>query len=194
MRGVFRGPEHQWTNFGTIADGTSNTIAFSEAVTYTSMTGSHLKGNIAVLGPGNTNNNADFVNNRWTIIDQCFAAIDPNNRNLITNQAEERYNCRGWDWCGAPPHNLFNTVLPPNSPSCAENTQPKYGQVLMSATSHHTGGVNVSMADGSVHFVSDTIDYGNNSSRVNGVKSGPSSFGVWGAMGSAEGGEATTSL
>jgi prepilin-type N-terminal cleavage/methylation domain-containing protein/prepilin-type processing-associated H-X9-DG protein len=194
MRGLFRGPMHQWTNYGTIADGTSNTIAFSEAVTYSSMTASELKGNIAVLGVGTSIENGDFGNNRWNIIDQCLAAIDPNNRNLIQNQAQDKFNCRGWDWRGAPPQSIFSTVLPPNSPSCAENVQPKYGQVLMSATSHHTGGVNVSMCDGSVHFIADTIDYGNNASRVNGVKSGPSSFGVWGAMGSADGGEAKTGL
>jgi type II secretory pathway pseudopilin PulG len=194
LRGVFRGPTHKWTDFSTITDGTSNTIAFSEAVTYSSMTASELKGNIAVLGAGGSIGDGDFGNNRWNKIDQCLAAIDPNDRNLIQNQAEDKFNCRGWDWRAAPPQNMFSTVLPPNSPSCAENTQPKYGQVLMSATSNHTGGVNASMSDGSVHFISNTIDYGNNAARVDGVKVGPSSFGVWGAMGSADGGESKTGL
>jgi len=49
------------------------------------------------------------------------------------------------------------------------------------------------MADGSVHFVSDTIDSGNQQygSQTNDREpmSGPSPFGVWGAMGSINGGE-----
>ncbi|MDR1384060.1 MAG: DUF1559 domain-containing protein [Planctomycetaceae bacterium] len=194
-RGVFRGPMHKWTNFGAITDGTSNTVAFSEAVTYSTMSGSDVKGNIAVIVGGTSISDGDFGNNKWTRIDQCLAVLDPNNRKRFTgDHAEDKFNCRGWDWRAAPPQNIFSTVLPPNSPSCSEHIQPKYGQVLMAATSNHTGGVNLSMSDGSVHFVSDTIDYGNNSTRVDGVKSGASSFGVWGAMGSADGGESKAGL
>jgi prepilin-type processing-associated H-X9-DG protein len=42
----------------------------------------------------------------------------------------------------------------------------------VSASSYHSGGVNVGMADGSVRFVRDTID-----------------FTAWRAMGTANGGE-----
>jgi prepilin-type processing-associated H-X9-DG protein len=50
----------------------------------------------------------------------------------------------------------FHTLLPPNNPSC-------YGRqstldMLISASSNHTGGINVSFIDGSVHFISDTIE------------------------------------
>jgi prepilin-type processing-associated H-X9-DG protein len=189
-RGLFMGPHDKWSSFGTVTDGTSNTVAFSESVTYSSMNGSDLKGNIAVLGGGSSITSGDWGNNKATIRQQCLAAKDSLNPKQILNHAEDKFNCRGWDWRGAPPQNAFSTVLQPNSPSCAENTQPKYGQVLMTATSNHTGGVNVSMTDGSVHFVSDTVDHGNIAN--DGVTSGSSTFGVWGALGSASGGESKT--
>ncbi|MDR1269811.1 MAG: DUF1559 domain-containing protein [Planctomycetaceae bacterium] len=186
-RGIFMGPHDKWTSFSTVTDGTSNTVAFSESVTYATMNGTDLKGNIAVLGAGTSITDGNWSNNRATIRQQCLAARDSADSRQITNPAEDKFNCRGWDWRGAPPQNAFSTVLQPNSPSCAENTQPKYGQVLMTATSNHTGGVNVSMTDGSVRFISDTIDHG--AITNDGVTTGPSRFGVWGAIGSASGDE-----
>jgi prepilin-type processing-associated H-X9-DG protein len=57
----------------------------------------------------------------------------------------------------------------------------------MAPTSYHIGGVNTCFADGSVHFISDRIDTGNLSLPP--VKKGQSPYGVWGALGSANGGE-----
>ena len=48
------------------------------------------------------------------------------------------------------------------------------------------------MLDGSVRFVSDTIDCGD--AYANAVVNGASPYGVWGAMGSAQGGETTSSM
>ena len=47
-------------------------------------------------------------------------------------------------------------------------------------------------ADGSVRFVPETIDTGNLSAAA--VSSGPSPFGVWGAIGTKSGGETNASL
>ena len=44
------------------------------------------------------------------------------------------------------------------------------------------------MMDGSVRFVSDSVDTGN--TTLPPVVSGPSPYGVWGAIGTAAGGEA----
>ena len=66
----------------------------------------------------------------------------------------------------------------------------------MSAGSFHSGGVQVLMVDGSVQFVSETIDTGTVGAVGDGSgldepnpTSGPSPYGVWGALGSVSGGE-----
>ncbi|MDR0337346.1 MAG: DUF1559 domain-containing protein, partial [Planctomycetaceae bacterium] len=82
----------------------------------------------------------------------------------------------------------FTTVLPPNSSSCIFGATV-YGWAASCATSYHSGGANGAMTDGSVRFITETIDTGTMTSpqRVN----DPSPYGVWGAMGSASGGEST---
>jgi hypothetical protein len=73
---------------------------------------------------------------------------------------------------------------------------------MVPASSFHTGGAQACMSDGSVHFVSDSIDTGNPNviqQRPAGeggpeIFSGPSAYGVWGALGSRLGGEANASI
>ena len=73
---------------------------------------------------------------------------------------------------GRPYYAGFATIVNPNGPSCAYANGDWYSGVY-TATSYHSGGVNVVMADGSTQKISDTIDER-----------------VWWAMGTREGDEA----
>jgi hypothetical protein len=88
-------------------------------------------------------------------------------------------------WAFGHPHwGGFNTILPPNSPSCFEGAaNPSNASGLFSASSSHPNGVLVCMADASTRFISDTINCGNY-----GVAPAPN-FGVWGALGTFNGGD-----
>ncbi len=93
----------------------------------------------------------------------------------------------GWT-DGQPMYVGFNTVLPPNGPACGDGgSWGDTSHLVIPPASRHPGGVNVSLADGSVRFVSETIDTGN--LGVAQPDQGPSRYGVWGAMGSKAGGE-----
>ena len=81
----------------------------------------------------------------------------------------------------------FNTILPPNGPSCTNGTQHDAAHHLIPPTSNHPGGVNVLMCDGSIRYVADNINTGN--LAANDPTGGKSPYGVWGAMGSISGGE-----
>ncbi len=59
----------------------------------------------------------------------------------------------------------------------------------MPPASNHTGGVNVVLADGSVHFMSNSVDTGDLTVGVAGRMQGPSPYGVFGALGTIAGGE-----
>ncbi|MBQ8285078.1 MAG: DUF1559 domain-containing protein, partial [Thermoguttaceae bacterium] len=54
---------------------------------------------------------------------------------------------------------------------------------------NHSGGVNAAMLDGSVRFVSETIDCGSYLTEKQNHARAKSLFGVWGALGAPAGGE-----
>ena len=89
-------------------------------------------------------------------------------------------------WSDGSPHCAgFTTVLPPNSASCTNSTN-YVADSIISATSHHTGGVHVVMADGAVKFISNNINSGNLAVAPT-VAASP--YGVWGALGTKAGNE-----
>lgn len=89
--------------------------------------------------------------------------------------------------------NAFSTILGPNNAVCIileGSASPHWFPGIWTATSQHTGGVQVAMADGSVHFISDGIDTGDLGIVAPPAGGGGGSpYGVWGALGTANAGE-----
>jgi prepilin-type processing-associated H-X9-DG protein len=169
---------------GEINDGTSNTLALSET-------------RLPQANHGSANNNTASLTagmyasatgeNYQGDPSQCLRHLGPNNRILDT--VGEIGGIRGvhWAW-GTVVASGFNTILPPNSMKCTDSNSEWGWNKVMPPDSHHPGGVNVSMADGSVHFISQTINAGSPAFPC--VDSGPSPYGVWGALGTRSGGDA----
>jgi hypothetical protein len=92
----------------------------------------------------------------------------------------------------------FSTILPPNSPSCM-TARAHQGGGMISANSYHRGGVNCLIGDGAVRFISDNVNYISTGTNMATIRAGNpaevtgvSPFGVWGALGSINGGEAVS--
>lgn len=100
---------------------------------------------------------------------------------------------RGNQWRdGQAERTGFTTVLPPNSPSCEanNNTWADASTVVLPPSSGHQGGVVVAYADGSTAFINESIDCGDTSAAgPNRLSTSGSPYGVWGAMGSKNGGD-----
>ena len=162
-----------WCTMSAIVDGTSNTMGVSEGVRPSSVAGF----GDCVTKPGSTG---------W----------DPASLSALFSRATKRYlsTCgtyqsycvlrgfRAWD--GVMLFSGLTAYTPPNSVLVSDGTGHTGNQYICSPTSQHSGGVNVMMMDGSIRFVSDTIDCGNQSAGCRGYPdtSSKSAYGVWGAM------------
>jgi prepilin-type N-terminal cleavage/methylation domain-containing protein/prepilin-type processing-associated H-X9-DG protein len=167
-RGIFG--YNSKTRFTDITDGTSNTILMSEQGSNADNTDYH----------GLAANNMSGMN---TNPSSCLSTVT-NGKYTVPTQSSRPMTAL-WH-SGLASHIGFNTVLPPNSPNCiSENWGDGWG--LMSATSYHTGGVNVVMADGGVRFIPNNIDVGSPAAAE--PTTGASPYGVWGALGTMAGGE-----
>jgi hypothetical protein len=82
----------------------------------------------------------------------------------------------------------FVTIAPPNDPACMNTSSNGYG--LVPPTSYHSGGVNGALTDASVRFISQTIESGDQTSNTAIRRGNGSRFGIWGALGSRDSGEA----
>ncbi len=174
-RGVFH--VGAFPSMAAVTDGTSNTVAWSECVSAIGDGGKTIKGNM-IGGLTSMYNGNSFPG-------PCLAM--KNGTEL--SQAGISNQWRGQRWAdGQVMISGFNTVLPPNSPVCSYGSDSGWGSAT--AQSFHSGGVNAAMLDGSVRFVSETIDAGD--AYSNAVSTGKSPYGVWGAMGSISGGETDT--
>lgn len=173
-------------NISAILDGTSNTIAVSELVTYGGVP-QKIKGNYCENIGGGLPSPLSLSPIR------CMAFKGPSGQYQGCRPATSHRN-RGLGWAaGYFMHTGFNTVLPPNGPMCAAQ-KGEWTTGVLPPQSYHPGGVNAAMADGSVRFISDTIDTGNLAApEPQGwvtSRASVSPYGVWGALGSIDGTEA----
>jgi prepilin-type processing-associated H-X9-DG protein len=178
LRGVFG--NQLSVRIRDIRDGASNTAAMSERL---------WNGNInprAAAGEDQRMVTFSFISNLRDNPGQCRARAASGR--FITGSVKSKF---GNLWCdGQAERVAFSTVIGPNGPACVNDNNvnaDSNGSVLPPA-SRHPGGANVMFADGAVRFIVDGIDTGNLSARE--VTSGPSPYGVWGALGSRAGGDA----
>ena len=185
-RGIFA-MHMTWRTFGSMADGTSNTIVYSERVTASG--GNAVKGSANGDG-GAADNGIDNASATASRPYYCPTKIDSTDRKKYSGT--QMNGAFGVRWADGRGPCVFSTIMPPNGASCAATTGGWGDRTMLAPTSFHSGGVNVGLGDGSIRFVSETVDAGNLSTTTAPPTSGRSPFGVWGAMGSINGGESTS--
>lgn len=196
QRGMFS--SRVQSRFRDVLDGLSNTIAFGEHLT--GLTDSDSRGQPAYN-----------VSRAFDSPDSCDLYLSPERPRFWSNGVDggteppalyavvqtshTRGWSRGWSWAHSSILDTgFLTQAPPNSPVCMWNFLKHYGGNI-SASSQHPGGCHVAMGDGSVRFITDSIEsgdqtsnspgYDNNQDLLSGaLKPGSMSpYGVWGALG-----------
>ena len=206
-RGLF-GQRYIFHSFGSVTDGSSNTLAISETgVVEFAGTRSVKAGGLAVR-PGSW----------FTTPQQCIAAAWPpgtatdrsqysaetvRTRTMGDNPGDvpdDRSAYRGCSFVWAEATNqAFLAMLPPNGPNCLESNADNRVYSMVTAGSYHSGGVNAGMVDGSVRFIADTVQTNLSGYRPGPIqgedrntRNDPSPYGVWGALATINGGESAS--
>ena len=142
-------------------DGSSNTIAFAEAAvgSQSAQLGQKLVGvvNVTAIQPYETLNALQSIPNTLAALQACQTAWSNPNAGGSPDQQ------RGDNWShGAMAMSLFNTIAPPNLYNSSFAYCSSIGSGgrsdLSNSDSWHPGGVNVTMGDGSVRFVKNSIN------------------------------------
>jgi hypothetical protein len=192
-RGMFQ--QLYGRSLSSCLDGTSNTIAFGEAGTAFGVIAGTRTIEASIRGYQATSL-PETSPGRAVLPSDCQATATGGRYRKMQSPIAKR----GLNWGdGLNDSNAFNTVLPPNSPSCIVGTHD--GPGIQSLSSFHVGGAHTLMLDNSTRFVSNHIEAGLPAAvspgayRTNGPMrytpdwNSESPHGVWGALGSIAGGE-----
>jgi prepilin-type N-terminal cleavage/methylation domain-containing protein/prepilin-type processing-associated H-X9-DG protein len=178
-RGIFGGSA-RCVGLQNITDGSSNTIAMSERSWGNDLAPSNALGQdiriVTIMSVSSVSTNPG----------SCYAQVS--GQKIMSGQVKGKFGALWSD--GQAERVGFTTVLPPNAPSCVNdgNTNADANGGALSASSYHPNGVNSVFADGSIHFITQNINTGNLASPPANPGAG-SPYGVWGALGSIDGGE-----
>ncbi|MDO5554106.1 MAG: DUF1559 domain-containing protein [Planctomycetia bacterium] len=153
-------PSRAWVNMASITDGLSNTLGFSEVLQGQNWDGTYISWD-------GTNTSAawtqvitsDLRGHIYDAFGSWFTAFyTPNSKSGDVVAQKGTQYCINDD-----------RFMPCGSPEILDGG---WNRMIVTARSHHSGGVNAANLDGSVMFVSDTIDWN-----------------VWQAMSTTQGGE-----
>jgi prepilin-type N-terminal cleavage/methylation domain-containing protein/prepilin-type processing-associated H-X9-DG protein len=193
-RGPFGDGRFTRNNFAAITDGTSNTVFISESA----------------LGPATTKTTRVLGGIAFTS-DSSGSSAKPKDcadKRGSGGNLTDAVNNTGTDTSGRrwgdsrTTYTQFFTILPPNSPHCVQGTtNVTENWNLVSASSFHSGGVNVGFGDGSVKFVSETIETKNLDKHGKDIDTaivapqnytGPAFYGAWASLGTINGSESVS--
>lgn len=184
-RGMFG--RHDYNRFGSVTDGLSNTIAFAERSRPASIRD---RGMIAVDASADASSFSPLSCRAYWMGTQYAPTAA-----MFTQDTSPGY--RWGD--GAAFFHAASTILPPNTALCLIGSPAwqggggHYGPGIWTPTSDHPAGVNVTLGDGAVRFITNSIDTGDLSVIAPSPSTGGlSPYGVWGAMGTKSGGEIVT--
>jgi prepilin-type N-terminal cleavage/methylation domain-containing protein/prepilin-type processing-associated H-X9-DG protein len=148
----------------SITDGTSNTVAFSEAlVGKPNATGNDTyRGNSVMNVPAILQANFYDANQNQPAVMTALSACNAAFMGPAANGQNNGWRGIYWE-VGANGMTWFNTIVPPNSKQYPWGDCRDQGggwpdeSTFATASSYHPGGVNTMMADGSVRFIKDSV-------------------------------------
>jgi prepilin-type N-terminal cleavage/methylation domain-containing protein/prepilin-type processing-associated H-X9-DG protein len=156
----------RYTRIGDMTDGSSNTVMFSEGLTSTANGWGGVQGTMEEMDVGGALFSTFSGPNTSTpdIVVVCANGI---------RSGEETGPTTYYDQSIAPCYSTHGSWVP-NDPVNGPNPHrwSDYTEWYSAARSKHSGGVNTAFADGSVHFISNTVG-----------------LSVWQALGTSQGGE-----